>query len=66
MQVASHRDVEIVAGGAHWLPAQEHAGENIGDTATRTIFVELKEQSSGRRNGAPPLDPAPPVHRHGE
>jgi quercetin dioxygenase-like cupin family protein len=39
----SHRDVEITAGGAHWLPAQEHAGENIGDTATHVIFVELKE-----------------------
>ena len=38
-----HRDVEIAAGGAHWVPAQEHAGENIGDTATHTIFVELKE-----------------------
>ena len=41
-----HRDVEIVAGGAHWLPAQEHAGENIGDTATHTVFVELKEPTS--------------------
>ena len=37
------RDVEIAAGGAHWVPAQEHAGENIGDTPTHTVFVELKE-----------------------
>jgi quercetin dioxygenase-like cupin family protein len=39
----THRDVEIASGGTFWVPAQEHAGENIGDTATHTIFVELKE-----------------------
>jgi quercetin dioxygenase-like cupin family protein len=38
----THRDVEIAAEGAHWLPAQEHAGENIGDTPTHVVFVELK------------------------
>jgi beta-alanine degradation protein BauB len=38
-----HRDVEIGTGGAHWVPAQQHAGENIGDTPTHAIFVELKE-----------------------
>ena len=37
------RDVEIPAGLATWLPAQEHSGENIGDSPTHTIFVELKE-----------------------
>jgi quercetin dioxygenase-like cupin family protein len=37
------RDVELQAGGAFWVPAQQHAGENIGDTETHTIFVELKE-----------------------
>jgi hypothetical protein len=36
-------DVELPADVARWLPAQEHAGENIGDTETHTIFVELKE-----------------------
>jgi quercetin dioxygenase-like cupin family protein len=36
------RDVEIAAGGAHWLPAQRHYGENTGDTDTHVIFVELK------------------------
>lgn len=41
-QGGSHRDVEIAEGGAHWLPAQEHAGENIGTTQTHVIFVELK------------------------
>lgn len=37
------RDVELVAGSASWLPAQQHAGENIGDTSTHVIFVELKD-----------------------
>lgn len=37
------RDVEITADTVAWLPAQEHAGHNIGDTPTRVIFVELKE-----------------------
>lgn len=47
-------DVELPAGVPRWLPAQEHAGENIGDTETHTIFVELKEPSAGRP--APPGD----------
>jgi quercetin dioxygenase-like cupin family protein len=37
------RDVELSAGGAFWVPAQQHAGENIGDSETHTVFVELKE-----------------------
>ena len=36
------RDVDIAAGTTGWLPAQRHAGHNIGDTDTRVIFVELK------------------------
>jgi hypothetical protein len=36
------KDVEIVADTTGWLPAQKHAGENIGDTDTHVIFVELK------------------------
>ncbi len=39
----THRDVELESGLAGWLPAQEHHGENIGDTPTHVIFVELKE-----------------------
>ena len=39
----TRRDVELRAGHAAWLPAQRHFGENIGDTETRVIFVELKE-----------------------
>jgi quercetin dioxygenase-like cupin family protein len=38
------RDVEIVAGTTGWVPAQEHYGENTGDTPTHVVFVELKEQ----------------------
>lgn len=40
------RDVEIMAGTTGWLPAQQHAGENIGDTDTHVIFVELKARSA--------------------
>jgi quercetin dioxygenase-like cupin family protein len=40
------RDVELTAGGAFWVPAQQHAGENIGDSQTHTVFVELKEPAS--------------------
>jgi quercetin dioxygenase-like cupin family protein len=36
------RDVEIEAGTTGWLPAQRHAGHNIGDTETHVLFVELK------------------------
>jgi quercetin dioxygenase-like cupin family protein len=39
----STKDVELVSGKANWLPAQEHSGENIGDTDTHVLFVELKE-----------------------
>lgn len=41
------RDVEIEAGLASWLPAQRHAGENIGDTETHVLFVELKHPRRG-------------------
>lgn len=39
----STRDVELPAGMTGWLPAQQHHGENIGDTPTHVLFVELKE-----------------------
>jgi beta-alanine degradation protein BauB len=38
-----HRDVEIAAGFTGWVPAQEHAGENIGESETHVLFVELKD-----------------------
>lgn len=36
-------DVELDSGLARWLDAQEHTGENIGETQTHVMFVELKE-----------------------
>jgi quercetin dioxygenase-like cupin family protein len=39
------REVELQAGAVGWLPAQEHHGENIGDTPTKVLFVELKERA---------------------
>ena len=43
----AQREVEMSAGSAGWLPAQEHHGENIGETATHVLFVELKEPDPG-------------------
>jgi quercetin dioxygenase-like cupin family protein len=43
----AQREVEMTAGSAGWLPAQQHHGENIGDTATHVLFVELKEAAPG-------------------
>lgn len=39
----TQRDVELEAGTVGWLPAQQHHGENIGETPTHVIFVELKD-----------------------
>jgi len=39
----TEREVALEAGTVGWLPAQEHHGENIGETDTHVIFVELKE-----------------------
>ncbi len=49
----AHRDVEMVAGSTHWLPAQQHAGENTGDDPTHVLFVELK---ASRAAPSPPED----------
>jgi quercetin dioxygenase-like cupin family protein len=46
-----HRDVEMQAGMTGWLPAQQHAGENIGDTDTHVLFVELKDGGSAGDGG---------------
>ena len=48
------RDVELQAGTVNWLPAQRHHGENIGDTPTHVLFVELKETPG---QDAAPADP---------
>jgi quercetin dioxygenase-like cupin family protein len=39
-------EVELPAGQVRWISAQEHAGENIGQTVTHALFFELKEQAS--------------------
>ena len=41
------REVEVGAGYAGWVPAQRHRGENIGDTPSRAILVELKDGVPG-------------------
>jgi hypothetical protein len=41
-----HREVDLKQGTAGWVPAQTHSGENIGDTETHAIFVELKEPAN--------------------
>src|SRR5688500_1316613 len=45
------REVELPAGMTGWLPAQQHSGENIGDTDTHVLFVELK--AAGPPDGGP-------------
>jgi beta-alanine degradation protein BauB len=50
----SHRDVELAAGTTGWLPAQVHAGHNIGETPTHVLFVELKV---GSRDAGDALGP---------
>ncbi len=46
----AQREVELEAGTVGWLPAQEHHGENIGETPTSVIFVELKEPGAKPRD----------------
>jgi beta-alanine degradation protein BauB len=43
-----HRDVALAAGEVRWLDAQIHSGENIGQTPTHVLFVELKEERPAR------------------
>jgi hypothetical protein len=40
------REVSLAAGEVRWLDAQIHSGENIGQTPSRVLFVELKEPGS--------------------
>ncbi|MDH4341096.1 MAG: cytoplasmic protein, partial [Thermoleophilia bacterium] len=35
-----------------WLDAQTHSGENIGETPTQVLFVELKEQGGESTSSA--------------
>lgn len=36
-------EVKLEQGQVRWVGAQQHAGENIGDTPTHALFIELKE-----------------------
>ena len=51
-------DLELEAGTTRWLAAQEHAGENIGETDTVVLFIELKEPRLGGKLDQPQLGPA--------
>ena len=51
----TEREVDLEAGLTAWLPAQEHLGENVGETPTHVLFVELKE-GAGAADG--PIGPA--------
>jgi hypothetical protein len=54
-------EVELTAGEARWVGAQEHTGENIGDTASHSIFVELKQSAPANAPTADvPLGPSAP------
>ena len=55
-------EVKLGAGEVRWLGAQEHSGENTGDTDTVSIFVELKEpRPAGIRAAGAGLGPQPAV-----
>lgn len=51
-------EVELTAGQVRWVGAQEHEGENIGDTDSHALFIELKEPAPGP--AAPTLGPSAP------
>lgn len=46
-------DVHLDADEVRWLDAQEHSGENIGASVTRTVFIELKEPRPAPRAATP-------------
>jgi beta-alanine degradation protein BauB len=54
------RDVSLAAGKVRWLDAQTHSGENIGQTVTHVLFVELKDERRHQAgaDAAAPLGPA--------
>ena len=49
------RDIDVEVGTTGWLPAQIHAGENIGQTDTHAIFIELKVGSVLTTNIGPQI-----------
>jgi quercetin dioxygenase-like cupin family protein len=40
------REVSLSTGEVRWLDAQTHSGENIGESPTHVLFVELKDDAS--------------------
>jgi len=49
-------EVMLSQGITRWLDAQTHSGENIGDTETHVLFVELK--GSAEPTGESKLGPS--------
>ncbi|HEU4344510.1 MAG TPA: cytoplasmic protein [Candidatus Binatia bacterium] len=45
---------EFKAGEVMWQPAQSHIGENIGDTDTEVLIIELKEPRPPQSGGTKP------------
>lgn len=54
----AERDLRLEVGRASWLPAQRHHGENIGDSPTHVIFVELKDASTASDDAGAALGPS--------
>jgi beta-alanine degradation protein BauB len=52
--------VRLAAREARWLSAQQHYGENTGQSDTHAIFVELKDPGDGAATGSARLGPAMP------
>ncbi len=52
-------EVQLPAGQARWVSAQEHAGENVGESITHALFIELKEPApTAAASGPAALGPA--------
>ena len=52
------QEVTLGPGEVRWLAAQRHSGENIGQTPTHVIFVELKDGGHTATTDAPVLGPS--------
>jgi hypothetical protein len=52
--------VNLEAGEVRWLDAQEHQGRNVGQTATHSVFIELKEPRPGSPGPDTALGPSAP------
>ena len=37
------QEIDVKAGSIFWIKGHQHIGENIGETNTEVVFVELKE-----------------------